>query len=141
MSADINRFICSGRLSSSPDLKKIIKGDKETVTCKFNLAVNGIYSKQASFFQVTCFNKQAEFVAKFLQKGRRIMLEGALQQSRYKDENGKYCSNVGIIAQTIMACDSKHEENEIQDTAAYVSSSMDISGLEGADFYLENPNA
>lgn len=136
--SDINRYICSGRLSTDPDLKKTIKGEKETVTCRFNIAVNGVYAKQASFFQVTCFGKQAEFVAKYLQKGRKIMLEGALQQSRYKDENGKYCSNVGIIAQSIVFCDTKHEENEIADPAAYVSSFMDVSGLEGAEYQGES---
>lgn len=138
MSADINRYICSGRLCTEPDLKKTIKGDKETTTCKFNLAVNGIYAKQTSFFQVTCFGKQAEFVAKYLQKGRKIMLEGALQQSRYKDENGKNCSNIGIIAQSIVFCDSKHTENEIVDEGAYISSFVDTSGLETADFQSES---
>ena len=41
----------------------------------------------------------------------------------------------------IEPCDGKRDENEVSDTAAYVSSYMDISGLEGADYYAENPNA
>lgn len=138
MTMDINRYICSGRLSTDPELKKTINGDKTTSICKFNIAVNGLGSKRASFFQVTCFNKQAEFVAKYLQKGRKIMLEGCLDQNRYKDEEGKNRSIVSIIVQTIVVCDSKHEENEIHDTAAYISSFVDTSGLEGADFQSES---
>ena len=136
--ADLNRYVGTGRLTSDPDLKKTIKGDKETVVCKFNMAVNPVFSKQTSFFQVVCFGKQAEFVAKYLQKGRRILVEGQPQQNRYKDKNGKNASVVEIIAQSIFFLDGKKGENDIADEAAYISACVDTTGLETADFQSES---
>ena len=134
----MNSVHLSGYLGCDPDLKRMENGDKKTSVCTFTLGVRRIYAKQgeqnSDFFRITTFNKQAEFAAKYLQKGRKIIVEGTLKQDRYQGEDGKTRYGVSINANKIEFCDTKHEENEIDDMAAYVSSYMDVSGLEGADF-------
>jgi single-strand DNA-binding protein len=141
----MNHVSLSGYISSEPKTERRESGGKKTVITKFVLAVKRIYAKKgepnADFIGITCFNKQAEFVEKYLQKGRKVIVEGAIRADRYKDKDGVTKYTVSINAQMIEPCDGKRDENEIQDTAAYVSSYMDISGLEGADYYAENPNA
>lgn len=138
----INLVEISGYLGSDPELKKYETGGKKLSVATFSIGVRRIYVKKgeqnADFFKVACFNKQAEFVAKYLQKGRKVIVTGSLKQDRFQGEDGKTKYTVQINAQTIEFCDTKHEENEIADPAAYVSSFMDVSGLEGADFQSES---
>lgn len=136
----MNNCQLSGYMGCDPDLKRLETGDKKTAICTFSIGVRRIYAKKGEqnvdFFRVTCFNKQAEYVAKYLSKGRKIIVEGTLKQDRYQDAEGKTKYSVSINANKIEICDNKHEENNT-DSAAYISSSMDISGLEGADFQTE----
>lgn len=138
----INSVHLSGYLGCDPELKKMESGDKKISICTFTIGVHRIYAKKgeqnSDFFKITTFNKQAEFAAKYLQKGRKIIVEGTLKQDRYQGEDGKTRYAVSINANKIEFCDTKHEENEIADTAAYVSSFTDFSGLEGADFQTES---
>lgn len=134
----MNNCQLSGFLGCNPELKRMETGGKKLSVCTFTLGVRRIYAKQgeqnSDFFRITTFNKQAEFAAKYLQKGRKIIVEGTLKQDRYQGEDGKTRYGVSINANKIEFCDTKHEENEVDDMAAYVSSYMDVSGLEGADF-------
>ena len=134
----MNHVSISGYLGCNPELKRMENGDKKTSVCTFTIGVRRIYAKQgeqnSDFFRITTFNKQAEFAAKYLQKGRKIIVEGTLKQDRYQGEDGKTRYGVSINANKIEFCDTKHEENEVDDMAAYVSRYMDVSGLEGADF-------
>lgn len=138
----MNCIQISGFLASEPELKKYEIGGKKLSVATFSIGVRRIYVKKgeqnADFFKVACFNKQAEFVAKYLQKGRKVIVTGSLKQDRFKDDDGKNKYVVQINAQTVEFCDTKHEENDIADPAAYVSSFMDVSGLEGADFQSES---
>ena len=136
----MNNCQLSGFLGCDPELKRMETGGKKLSVCTFTIGVRRIYAKKgeqnSDFFRVTCFNKQAEFVAKYLSKGRKVIIEGTLKQDRYQDTDGKTKYSVTINANKVEFCDTKHEENDI-DSAAYISSSMDISGLEGADFQTE----
>lgn len=138
----MNCIQISGFLASDPELKKYETGDKKLSVATFSIGVKRIYARKgessSDFFKVACFNKQAEFVAKYLQKGRKVIVTGSLKQDRFQGEDGKTKYTVQINAQTVEFCDTKHEENDIADPAAYVSSFMDVSGLEGADFQSES---
>lgn len=138
----MNHVAISGFLGCNPELKKMESGDKKISICTFTIGVHRIYAKKgeqnSDFFKITTFNKQAEFAAKYLQKGRKIIVEGTLKQDRYQGEDGKTRYAVSINANKIEFCDTKHEENEIADTAAYISSFTDFSGLESADFQTES---
>ena len=65
--------------------------------CKFSIAVNGWKKDDVSFFNVTLFGKSAEAIAKYLTKGKQVIVQGSLVQSRWT-KDGQNFSNVGINA-------------------------------------------
>lgn len=65
---------------------------------------------EADFFEITAFNKTAEFIEKYFSKGKRIAISGHLQSNSYKDKEGKSHTSVAIIADEVDFCDSKAEQ-------------------------------
>lgn len=65
---------------------------------------------EADFFEITAFNKTAEFIEKYFSKGRKIAISGHLQSSNYKDKEGKSHTSVAIIVDEVDFCDSKAEQ-------------------------------
>ena len=65
---------------------------------------------EADFFEITAFNKTAEFIEKYFSKGKRIAISGHLQSNSYKDKEGKSHTSVSIIADEVDFCDSKAEQ-------------------------------
>lgn len=65
---------------------------------------------EADFFEITAFNKTAEFIEKYFSKGRKIAISGHLQSNSYKDKEGKSHTSVAIIVDEVDFCDSKAEQ-------------------------------
>lgn len=65
---------------------------------------------EADFFEITAFNKTAEFIEKYFSKGKRIAISGHLQSNSYKDKEGKNHTSVAIIVDEVDFCDSKAEQ-------------------------------
>lgn len=56
-----------------------------------SVAVNRPFSKDkeaVDFIPLVAWEKTAEFMGKYLSKGSRILVEGRLQTSKYKDKDG-----------------------------------------------------
>jgi len=102
MASDINRVILIGRLTKSPELKSTNGG---THFCRFSLASNhtrkqqdGSYKDEAGFFECVAWGKSAEILHKYVQKGHRLAVEGALRWSSWEAE-GKKHSKVEILVE------------------------------------------
>ncbi len=82
-----NKVIMMGRLTRDPDLRTIPSG---TPVCEFGIAADSGWgdNKKTCFIDVTVWGKQAEFVAKYFNKGDGIHLEGRLDFDRWEDKNG-----------------------------------------------------
>jgi single-strand DNA-binding protein len=91
----MNSVILIGNLTTDVELREIGEGKR---VAKFGLAVNrGSKDREADFFRITVFDRQAEVCADYLAKGRKIALEGRLSYSTWEDE-GKKRSAVEVIA-------------------------------------------
>lgn len=134
----------SGRLTTEPKIERREVGGEKYVFAEFGLAVARDFKKNgkpvSDFPWCKAYNKQAEFIEKYIQKGRKVIVEGAFRNERYKDKEGKTQYRSFFDVHRIEPVDNRKEENDVADTGDYVSSNMDISGLEGAEFYGENPN-
>lgn len=99
MAWDINRVTLVGRLSSDVDLRYTQSG---VAIAKFGLAVGGRPRQQdpdpVSFFNVVVWGKSGENCSKYLSKGKQIALDGRLEQSRWKAQDGSNRSRVEIYA-------------------------------------------
>ena len=131
MASDINRVILIGRLTRSPELKTTNNGQS---FCRFSLASNrSIYNKQTQesrdevgFFDCIAWGKQGETIHKYLEKGRRICVEGSLRWSSW-EADGKKQSKVEIQVEQFQFLDSKGEqktEGAGRDGAAHFDTGM-----------------
>lgn len=80
---------------------------------RFGLAVNSGYgdNKRTDFFDVVAWNKTAENIAKFFQKGSKILLETTPMQDRYEDKNGNKSSRVEFWVSNFYFVESKNANN------------------------------
>ena len=101
--SDTNIVCIKGRLTKSAELK-YTQNQKPFVS--FSIAVNesikdgatGEWSSRANYFDVTAWGKYGEAVAKYMTKGREILISGHLRQDRWTNQEGKTQTRVGIVA-------------------------------------------
>ena len=58
-------------------------------------------NKTVSYFPVECWEKLAENCTQYLRKGSRVTIQGELREDRWKDQNGKNCSQLKIVARSV----------------------------------------
>ncbi|MHC4824301.1 MAG: single-stranded DNA-binding protein [Planctomycetota bacterium] len=88
--ASFNRVILMGNLTRDPEVRQAQNG---TYVTKVGLAVNdrvpdgqGGWKEEASFVDIVVFGKRAEAFGRYLRKGRSVLIEGKLRQSRWQDK-------------------------------------------------------
>lgn len=103
----MNRVCIIGRLTKDPEIR--ITQDAQTTIARFGIAVD-IKKDVANFFNVTAFNKTAEFCEKHLKKGMKVGLEGQLRTDDYTNRDGQKVTTVYILADRIEFCEKKEEK-------------------------------
>ena len=102
----MNRLTIIGRLTRDPEIR--MTQDGQTTIARFGIAVDRRGKDQkADFFNVTAFNKTAQFAEKYLKKGTKIAIGGHLQMDEYTNKGGQKVTNVIIIADEVEFCESK----------------------------------
>ena len=94
----MNVVCISGRLTRKPELRSTATG---TMVCNFSLAVDREKNDEVDFIECVCFNKQAENVAKYLDKGSFIETKGRLQIDKYTNNEGKNVSRACVYADQV----------------------------------------
>ena len=99
----LNVVAIMGRLVADPQLRQTTTGKN---VASFRIAcdrgrrdANG--QNQADFFDVVAWERSAEFVCRYFQKGSLIAVDGRLQSRQYQDKNGNNRQAVEIVAQNI----------------------------------------
>ncbi len=93
MAGDINQVILVGRVTRDAELRYTAAG---TALCNFSIAVNRRTKKgdqwqdEASFFDLTLWEKQAENLNKYLVKGTQVAVQGELRQDRWEKDGQKF---------------------------------------------------
>ena len=113
--ASFNKVILAGNLTRDPELRYTPKG---TAVAKLGLAVNrswttetGEKREEATFVDVDAFGKQAETIAKFLRKGRSILVEGRLRMETWDDKaTGAKRSKLGVVLESFSFLDSGNRD-------------------------------
>ena len=85
----INKVILMGRLTADPELRQTQSGIS---TCRFTVAVDGSTNqstneRRTDFITVVAWRQQAEFVSRYFNKGKLILVEGNLRTGSYDDRN------------------------------------------------------
>lgn len=101
MNALKNRVQLIGNLGNTPEIITLESGKK---LAKFSIATNETYKNaqgekvtDTQWHNVVAWNKTAEIVEKYLEKGKEVMIEGKLTSRSFEDKEG----NKRYIAEVI----------------------------------------
>lgn len=106
----INRTILVGRLTKDPELKYTTSNIAYT---RFTVAVNRTFSgpngeREADFISCVAWRRQAENVAKYVQKGSLVGIEGRIQTGSYDDKDtGKRVYTTDIVCDSVQFLEPK----------------------------------
>ena len=99
-----------GRLTKDPDVRTSQNG---VVSARFTLAVDR-HSKTdpnaADFPSCVAFGKTAEVVRDYLKKGTKIAVQGRIQTSSFKDEEGKDVYRTDVVVLGLEFCERKQQD-------------------------------
>ena len=104
----MNRWNGICRLTRDPEIR--VTQDGKTTVARFGIAVD--YRGKADFFNVTAFNKTAEFAEKYLHKGMKVGISGRLSTDEYTNRDGQKVTSVIIIADEVEFCERKESKEE-----------------------------
>ena len=107
----MNKVFLSGNLTRDPEVRYSPAGKAYS---RMGLAVRRQFSKEkdaVDFFNLTTFDKTAEFCGKYLRKGSRVLVEGRLQTSTYENKDGVKVNSVDIMVDNIEFADSKRTDS------------------------------
>ena len=105
-----------GNLGDTPELREANGQPVAT----FSVAVNNRRGENqtTTWYRVTVWNTLAETVCKYLEKGRRVLVEGSnLRSSAYIDREGNPRSSLGLTANRVQFLDSAPNGEEAADDA------------------------
>lgn len=131
----MNRIYLTGRLTEDPTVRTTQAGD---TVATFNVAVDRDYKNKdgkvpADFFRCTAFGKQGEFIEKYFEKGKPILIEGSMRNNNYEDKNGVKHYGVDITVARVEFFGgekAKKEEPKKEEPQKDSNGFMQASGLE-----------
>ena len=95
----MNKIIIIGNLTGTPELRVTQNG---VSVCQFTVAVNGKRKDDgATFFRVTVWRAMGETCHKHLDKGRKVMVCGAVSASAYTGRDGKPRASLEVTAEDV----------------------------------------
>jgi single-strand DNA-binding protein len=107
---NFNLAVLEGRLVSDPEIRYTQDG---MALCVFAIANNHSYykenelQKEVSFFEVTTWGKLAELCNEYLKKGRRVIVNGRIKQSKWLDKDGAARTRTSIVGNQVQFLDFK----------------------------------
>ena len=126
----MNKAIFTGRLGSDPELRYTTTG---IPVCTFNLAVDRPKPKDGEggtdWPTIVAWRHKAEFAAKYLTKGRKILVVATVRTRVVEDSGGKKRKITEFWAEEIEFCDSKPQNG---------TAGADIHQDDYSDYYSED---
>lgn len=133
MAGSLNKVFLIGNLTKDPEVSQA----GSSSVCKFGIAVNRKFKKddewktEVTFVNIIVWGKSGENCAKYLRKGKSVMIEGRLVIRSYdKDGEKKYVTEVvADNCQFLSASGERTEtaENNAFTDAGFASDDMDSS--------------
>jgi single-strand DNA-binding protein len=117
MAKSINKVILIGNVGKDPDVKYTPSG---VALAKFSLATNekfkdksGEWQERTEWHNVLAWQRLAEIVGEYVQKGAKLFIEGRLQTSSWEDRNsGEKKYRVEIVAHEIVLLGSLEADSD-----------------------------
>ncbi len=118
MAKDLNKVMLIGRLGTDPDMRYTPNG---APVASFRMACSrrrttaeGEAREETDWFTVVTWNKLAEIVSQYLNKGSRVYIEGRLQTRQWEDQNGQRRNVTEIVANDMIMLDSRRQSERVE---------------------------
>lgn len=100
-----------GRLTATPEGAKESKEGKKYLK-GVSLAIDTYKNKEKKtvFYPLVFFDKEAETMAKFGEKGRLVAIYGRLKDEEYVSRDGEVKRYVFVVVERFQFCDSKKKD-------------------------------
>jgi single-strand DNA-binding protein len=112
----LNKAQLIGNLTRDPELRYTPQG---TAVCTFGLATNrswvtegGEKREETEFHRIVSWNKLAELCSQLLFKGRKVFVEGRLQNREWTGKDGNPRQTTEIVISDMIILDSKRAPGE-----------------------------
>lgn len=108
----LNKIFLQGRLVADPELRHTQNG---VAVASFRIAVDRDFKdretgeRKADFINIVAWRQTAEFVSRFLAKGRLVIVEGKLQTRDYTDRDGNRRYATEVVADNVYFGDSRRD--------------------------------
>jgi len=106
---DLNKAMIIGRLTQDPEKRVIPTG--QTV-CSFSVATNrawtnqsGEKQEQTEFHNIVTWGKLADICAQYLNKGKKVYIEGRIQTRSWDGDDGKKRYRTEIVGENMIMLD------------------------------------
>ena len=105
----LNKIMVIGNLGTDPEMRYTPNGNAVT---SFRLAVSRSYTtrdgerrQETEWFRIVAWNQQAESCNQFLQKGKRVYVEGRLKSDTWEGRDGQTRFSNEIVADRVLFLD------------------------------------
>lgn len=106
MAASLNKAMIIGNLTRDPESKQTPSGQN---VCSFGVATNrtwknaaGEKQEQVEYHNVVVWGKLAEICAQYLNKGKKVYIEGRLQSREWDGPDGAKRNKTEIVAENMV---------------------------------------
>ena len=125
----MNKVILIGRLSQEPEMRTTPNG---VATTSFNIAVQRNFTNQngereADFFRVVAWRKQAENIARYCHKGTQVAVEGRLQNNNYEAQDGTRRYSIDVIADNVSFLGSRGDGNSSSSAPQNMENDVEVN--------------
>ena len=111
----MNKLTIIGNLTRDPELRTTTSGKN---VCDFTVAVNRRRQQEgqpeADYFRVTVWNERAELCAKYLAKGRKVCVVGAVSVRTYTGNDGTTRASLEVTEVSEVEFLSPREQAAVQ---------------------------
>lgn len=126
----MNKVILIGRLTKDPE----VRHDTQNPVATYTLAVDRKFKQEgkpeADFIRCVAWNKNADFVEKYLKKGTKICIVGHIQTGSYTDKDGKTIYTTDVNVEEHEFVESKKSTEEKPEAAAEGFIPIDVNDEE-----------
>lgn len=99
----LNYITLHGRLTAEPEIRKTNTGKSVTL---FTLAVDRD-KEHTDFINCVAWEKKADFVGGYFDKGQEAVVSGRMTSRQYKDKDGKNRTAFEVMVENIDFCGKK----------------------------------
>ena len=111
---NINKYLCTGRLTKDPELRQV---SEELSVCQLRVAVDGMgRGREVGYINVSVFGKAGEAAAEYLSKGWLVAVDGRIELGQWETEGGEKRHDYTVVGNVEFLTAPRPVEEEAKST-------------------------